>query len=159
MHLLISYIITQIVLIVINSFSLSNAYSFRRDQKVVGKIRKIALGDMYDEIFGTTSFSAIGKKMLWKDIYIPTFYLIFWQFVWFIQVIVSIVLVIVIGSINNPFDGYNILGWIFTVFLILFFFANSWFWRLHYYLKYLKKVENSKNKYRSRFINWLAQFT
>lgn len=65
------YVFSQIVLLVLSVMILHMGYSYRRDQSVVNRIRKINLGmSTYQKIFGTRNFSGSGKGFFE---YLPNF--------------------------------------------------------------------------------------
>jgi hypothetical protein len=65
------YIFAQIVLLVLSIMILHMGYSYRRDQCVVSKIRKINLGlTTYEKIYGIKNYSGTGKGFLE---YLPNF--------------------------------------------------------------------------------------
>lgn len=65
------YLFAQIVLLILSIMILHMGYSFRRDQAVVNRIRRINLGqNTYDKIFGQSNFKGVGKGFFE---YLPNF--------------------------------------------------------------------------------------
>ncbi len=80
-HLICIYLFTSIVLIILSIVLLHMGYSFRRDQAIVNRVRKNALGkDSYEKIFGNY-YSGENKNIF---NYLPNFYSILFLGMFFI---------------------------------------------------------------------------
>lgn len=151
-YLIVAFIINQAVLVSLNSFVGCNAYNFRRDQGVVYKIRKKILDKEYSEFFDERSFNPYNKIMaFWdiskpfktnkRDVYMPTFYVLFWQFIVCIQIIIS-----GIFSAQMLFV-VQCASWIkfLCIILVALFLFLSIFWRRYYFKKYENKVNKKQS--------------
>jgi hypothetical protein len=138
-HLIGSWLLIQIALITLSAFTLKIAYSFRRDQKVVEKIRKSSLGSSYEDLFGNKSFSAGDKKSMGGKSYVPLFCAIFWQFSIFLQITSSLILFFRTQNISSM--KHIVLLLVVIGVTALTSVTISYFWRYYYYLKYKLTVE------------------
>ncbi len=152
-----SYIVAQIVLILLARFVLSSGYSFRKYQVLVYHIRRDAMGSEFSKYFGegNTEFSPYNKRGLFsKDSYLPEFETIFFVFIWGLQILLfisfsaklSIFEHPVLLKITEPQTVLTYLGYKIKMIKFWIILASSipvfatCFFQFKYYTKYLMKV-------------------
>ena len=141
-HLLGTYFVSQIVLILLGSLILNIGYSFRRDQKVNYEIRKRFLNKkLYQEVFGERSFNPSNKGLIFNS-FLPGFNLIFVSFIYFLQLVLltSIFIASCYIEIFHCTFYSNVVKSIITIVLLIAPILLSARYLQHYYHKYKKTV-------------------
>ncbi|MEO6613403.1 MAG: hypothetical protein ABIT05_09010 [Chitinophagaceae bacterium] len=97
------YVFAQIVLLVLSIMILHMGYSYRRDQSVVNKVRRINLGmPTYEKIYGKRNFSGTNKGFLE---YLPNFNSILFFSICIIQIGLFFSLFIYFKNFDDAKDG------------------------------------------------------
>jgi hypothetical protein len=134
-HLTGTYLIAQFILILLGSLIMNIGYTFRRDQLVNYNIRKHYLGEeLYEKTFGHRSFDPRNKGFVIRS-FLPGFNLIFFSFIFVLQLLLWISVMIAFCNFKNL--SHSLLCGILLIF--------PWFISLryfqHYYYKYKKTVK------------------
>ena len=137
-HLMGSFFIAELILILLCILILNIGYGFRRDQNVNYKIRKHYLSDTdYDNFFGKNSFNPQNKGLI---SFLPGFNLIFVIFILILQIFLIFSLIVALRHFDNfslnIWDRWLLLLGIITPLVI------SILMLFIYYKKYSKTVDS-----------------
>lgn len=141
-HLFGTLLISELILILLATVVLNIGYSFRRDQLVIFKLRKKALGKDYQGIFGTMSFDPRGLSF-WD--FLPEFNRMFFYGIFILQVSLLFSFYIAFGRASC----WEFFSWGSLAIYPLSFFTILWTIWLYsnYYKKYYWIMTDSKTKW------------
>jgi hypothetical protein len=130
-HLAAAYFVSALILTLLATVVCNIGYGFRRDQRVIEKIREIYLGDVnYKKLFGTVSFKSGGKNVV--D-FLPEFNRMFVFGILTLQTLLYFsFLYAVLHFKNSPYFGW-------PPFLAHFTYLIPLGWSLFVYFNYYKK--------------------
>jgi hypothetical protein len=137
-HLVGTFVISEFILVLLASLILNIGYSFRRDQKVVYNIRQYYLeSELYTTIFEKKSFNPTQKKLIF-DSFLPGFNLIFVCFIYFLQILLLVSLIIAVENIKSvSFTFWARIGFYCLIISPILLSAK---YLQHYFKKYKKTV-------------------
>lgn len=146
-HLAGTYSISQFILTLLATVVVNIGYGFRRDQKVIYKIRTRYLSKAdYINFFGKASFRPFNQSFF--D-YLPEFNRMFFWGIYLLQLLLLLSFGIKLEQIDL-YSGMSSLRWLYYMIYVFPFAWNTWLY-CNYYKKYYRVMHDNNEKWTKIF--------